>query len=357
MLELHAGSDAVLRLVALSTQVSVAGAGLLLLCILWLHWRRGVVERQRAAFTSAWRPHLAAIAIEGPGAQSMALPRLKSSQHVFFLREWIALEELLEREARGPLCAVAREVGLPRITRAMLASRRQNERLLAVVALGLLDDPTPWELLLAEARNPRLELSLAAARALVRLDPRRGIEAVIPLVLARDDWPKSRVAAVMQEAGAAALTAPLLAAIRAANPLGQARLIAFIGFTTEPEGSALIRELLEATTSDEVQSACLTEVEHPSELPGVRRLTRHSRWHIRMLAAKALGRFGERPDELLLVELLGDSQWWVRYRAAQALACLPWMKRDELRRIQSAQTDRYAADALEHAIAERSFQS
>jgi HEAT repeat protein len=74
-----------------------------------------------------------------------------------------------------------------------------------------------------------------------------------------------------------------------------------------------------------------------------------------MLAAKALGRIGEQRDTEKLIQLLGDSQWWVRYRAAQALAKLPWINQESLERIQAEQTDRFAEDILEQVMAEGEY--
>jgi hypothetical protein len=52
------------------------------------------------------------------------------------------------------------------------------------------------------------------------------------------------------------------------------------------------------------------------------------------------------------VGMLGDSQWWVRYRAARALAHLPWMDDERLRHIKGTLTDRYARDILHQVMAE-----
>jgi len=52
-------------------------------------------------------------------------------------------------------------------------------------------------------------------------------------------------------------------------------------------------------------------------------------------------------DEGPLIALLSDSQWDVRYRAAEALAHLPFMKPERLVEIQHQQTDRLAKQILE----------
>jgi len=73
---------------------------------------------------------------------------------------------------------------------------------------------------------------------------------------------------------------------------------------------------------------------------------------VRVQAARALGRVGERSDAERLVALLGDAQWWVRYRAAQALLELPALSRADLDALRASLTDRFAADMLSQAMAE-----
>jgi HEAT repeat protein len=71
-----------------------------------------------------------------------------------------------------------------------------------------------------------------------------------------------------------------------------------------------------------------------------------------VLAAKALGRIGDASDVDRLVGLLGDREWWVRYRAAQAIVELPSLGRAQLDALQAALTDRFAADILAQVMAE-----
>jgi HEAT repeat protein len=71
-----------------------------------------------------------------------------------------------------------------------------------------------------------------------------------------------------------------------------------------------------------------------------------------MQAAVTLGRLGVPGDEQLLVAILSDQQWWVRYRAAQALMTLGFVNIDGMRRILNSQTDNYARDIIKHVLAE-----
>jgi len=71
-----------------------------------------------------------------------------------------------------------------------------------------------------------------------------------------------------------------------------------------------------------------------------------------MQAANVLGRIGQQEHVSLLEALLDDREWWVRYRAAQAITRLPFLGPNRLRRIRLRQADRYATDILQQAFAE-----
>jgi HEAT repeat protein len=72
-----------------------------------------------------------------------------------------------------------------------------------------------------------------------------------------------------------------------------------------------------------------------------------------MQAATFLGRAGNVGDLAALEPLLSDREWWVRYRAAQALVASPFLGPNALRRIGARQQDQFARDILQQALAEK----
>ena len=348
-------SEAILRAAWISAQVSLGGTALLLLCLFWMHARRTAIESRRRVLVARWRPTLAAIALGGATPPAAALPPLARRDRVLFLQEWIAIHEALDREACRGFEALNRQLRIGAIARVMLRKRRLPSRMLGSVALGHVGDAQAWDALLSQTASRNLALSLAAARALVRLDPERAVAALMPVIERREDWPQTRIWPLLHAAGPHAVTDPLLAAIGHSKERAQARLVRLLPLADTTRAAARLHRLLRASDSDWVIGACLGVVESPTELPAIRRCCAHPRWHIRMLAAKALGRLGEAQDESLLVDMLRDREWWVRYRSAQALVALPWMRREQAEAIRDAQADRYARDAMDQAIAERAY--
>jgi HEAT repeat protein len=93
------------------------------------------------------------------------------------------------------------------------------------------------------------------------------------------------------------------------------------------------------------------QFQDPKDLALVRSFTSDSDESVRAQAAAALGTIGMPADEGPLIALLSDSQWDVHYRAAEALAHLPFMKPERLVEIQHQQTDRLAKQILEPFLA------
>jgi HEAT repeat protein len=77
---------------------------------------------------------------------------------------------------------------------------------------------------------------------------------------------------------------------------------------------------------------------------------------VRMAAARAIGRIGNREELSVLLQLLPDPVWWVRYHAAHGLVRLEGLQPHELQALQDGARDSFAADMLSQALAERRWE-
>lgn len=304
-------------------------------------------ERIDARALARWRPVLnAAIVGEIPAT----LPPLRASERLPFLRLWAHLQGSLRGEASEALNEVARRAGIDAYARTLLGRGARPARLLAALVLGHLRDRQAWDGLMGMAELPDDTMSLTALWALVRVDPRAASDYMVPLFIEREDWALSLAAGILQQAGEAAGAAlaehlPRLDAARLPRGLRIAEALN----ATLPAG--LLAEALRSEAMP-VVIAALRSVRTPETIGEVRALLAHPDWQVRVQAARALGRVGERADAERLVALLGDREWWVRYRAAQALLELPALPRAELESLRAGLTDRFAADMLSQAMAE-----
>jgi HEAT repeat protein len=131
------------------------------------------------------------------------------------------------------------------------------------------------------------------------------------------------------------------AAVQAPPEIG-ARLIRHLASTRSLRGLPHLRQFLrEHRPSEDVLAACLFlfgECSDPADLPILRQHLSHVTWYVRLQAAIALGKAGTEEDEVHLVSLLDDVQWWVRYRAGEALLSLPSMTGEKLAALQTSLT-------------------
>ena len=168
----------------------------------------------------------------------------------------------------------------------------------------------------------------------------------------RRDWPKTRVSVFLRMAGSERISEPMFRAVRAADNAGKTYLLQFAQLVEATVLDALVVDLISETNDAGVLNAALKLVSGHSQAPRLAALTRHDAWFVRMQAAKVLGRVGGEEHLSLLEALLADREWWVRYRAAQAITALPFLGPNRLRRIRHRQTDHFAADILQQAFAE-----
>lgn len=331
-----------------------AGCGALLLTVLLslqiIHLRILLRRRERyeKAVHDKWRPLLNA-AIVGETPQLPA--RLSKKELKFFLKLWLHLQFSLRGEAQEALNDIARALHVEERARRMLAGGNRAEKLSAVLVLGYLRDKLAWPELLALATGKDNLLSLNAVWAVLRIDSKTGLAKLMPSIVEREDWALPRIVSILREAGEDAHTA-LTALIADLSPerLPHALTLAEAMRVSVP--TPLLARLL-GSESSALQNAALRCMDTPESLPAVRALQLHEDWRVRVQVAKALGRVGDRDDIPGLVELLKDSQWWVRYRAAQSLTGLPGLSLEDVHALRNVLTDRFAVDMLNQVMAEK----
>jgi HEAT repeats len=325
---------------------AAAFAATLLLMLQILLSRAMLLRRQHRAecFLAVWRPLL----MQSLDAVPDSLPPVARADVYTFLSVWNYLHESLRDESKDQLNQVARLIGIAARAQEMLHHRSLRQRLMAIVTLGHLQQETAWDELQMIVRHRNTMLSLAAARALLQINAEAALPILLPLMDVRPDWPVTRVANLLKEAGADVISQPLARAAETAP-----RLIRYLEVAHRDVVVPTVRRLLAASQDEQVLQACLPLINDPADVEIVRACLLHPQWLVRVEAVAALGRVGTAEDETGLVELLSDPQWWVRYRAAHSLATLPESNVPHLQRLAAAQTNPFAHDILTEVIAER----
>jgi HEAT repeat protein len=365
----YSGSDIELWQVVKWVGASLMGLTLLLLILLLvLRSRLLLREVRRRRFLNVWQPILTS-SVEVPSSD---VPRLARRDLTDFLVIWNHLHESLLDESKDHLNQIAKALRIGEQVSGMLRRGNRRERLLAAITLGQLGERAAWDALSQIAQEEDALLSVAAARALIMIDATRAVPLLIPLLTRRPDWPASRVATMLQTAGAAIISGPLARAAIASSQEARieesngatgaqainysARLIRYLELADSVSALPAIRAIVGSAHDPETLAACLRLLESAEDLKVVRDCLAHEDWRVRVQAASALGRIGVAEDERRLTPLLSDKEWWVRYRAAQALSRLPSMRTSKLKSLRDEQSDPFARDILAQVVAEVELQ-
>lgn len=329
--------------------IGVAALAIVMLLLI-LFLRQAVLRRERihAAAVARWREVL----IPHP-QQEPPIPPLASRDLSGFLEVWNAVHEPLPQGSTDFLARVAEAVGLEQRLLPRIGRGRFHSRLVSIIAIGHIRNPENFDRMrrFIDDKNPTV--SLCAARALMQIDPQRAVSQFVPRIVSRGDWSQGSVATILAETKHEAVPKELAGAALQASADIAPRLIRFLAGVSPEAASPIIRQTLESAKDERLISACLQVMTRSLDLDCVRPLLTHQRWHVRMQAAVTLGRLGVPGDDERLVGLLSDPQWWVRYRAAQALLKLRFFGRNRLRDVQAAQADHYARDIIEHVLKEQ----
>lgn len=332
---------------------SLAVALAMLIGVVLVRLRLKAQQAREQDLARTWQPLLAQCLDRVPAL----LPRLAARDAGAFLRLWIRTQESLRGDASLALNELAQRLAIERTALDLLAGRNVRLQLLALAALGHLRLASTAAAVRAHVSDPRPWLSLAAAQAWLRIDEADALPSLLRMATERDDWSVARVAGMLRGASTLPMGKALAVAIALAlPPVAPARLVRLLKLAAVANpalvhGSA--RLVFERSEDPEAIGAALALLHGPGDAEAARRHGLHTHWYVRMEAVRALGRVGTPVDLYLLVRSLGDPHWWVRYRAAQALAGSTWLPGAELDRVAAGLRDRFAVEILREARAEQ----
>jgi HEAT repeat protein len=344
----------------LATYVLAAGVTALsvLMIVLVMMMRSATARRERALrrFETRW----SRLFQERP--QPPSLPRVRPSEEEWFLIAWNGAQE---RAAQGGSDAgadrerlndIARNTGMDAVALRWLAHRNMTRALSAIIMLGYIGDGRPVPPLEKLAVSPDPILSFAAARALVQIHP-VWAQQFVELMTERRDWSRFKLLASVEEMSDV-LERPILEKLPDAPTETQRELTQYLRFFDPTRSLPVVRDLLKTTPDDMTITSALRVLEEIGERSDAHLASTFAEnpdWRIRVQVANVLRARGGQDDLAVLQTLIHDAQWWVRYRAAQAIANIAG-NGEQLDDIIRREKDRYAVDILQEVIAEQATQ-
>lgn len=299
-----------------------------------------------------WWPIIARATMTDELDKKTDLRALRRGSRTKLLREWCRFRALVRGSSSRSLELLAEELGLRRVARRLLCRRSTSAKLLAIQALGFLRDLESWDEIEVLLGHKNITISITSATALVHINPTEAISLLMPMIGKRPSWPRTQIGRILNLAGPDAVTGPLCRAIESADSDEGVCLLQFYESAFTNDIDSLVVQLLTTRSEPALVAAALKSVRGQLPKKMIEGLAKHNVWFVRMQAANLLGRFGRREDYRILEPLLSDTEWWVRYRAAQAITKLPFLGPNALRKLRDRQQDPYARDILHQALAE-----
>ncbi|MCB9496419.1 MAG: HEAT repeat domain-containing protein [Fibrobacteria bacterium] len=316
--------------------------------ILALHFLNDRRLRREKAWKDRWLLQLL-----DPRAQGKVEP-LHEAQFIAFCDLWSQVDGSIRGSLREEMIEAVRRAGTQELCVKFLRKGTFREKLLAAGLSGQLRIRETIEHLLPLADSPDPALSLTACHSILRMDADAHFRDFLPRLLENELWPVAQVHEILSEMPPELVSSRLPSALVEWEPAPPARAVRMLDLLPEDLRAQVIERVFRksAEIAPETEAALLREIRSPEHLPLARQALTSSRWPVVVAALHTMARMGSREDVPMLSELLGHSEWWVRYRSAQALVRLPGIRPIELELLATRHPDRYGRDMLRFALAE-----
>lgn len=353
-------SDPALRLAVYSAMALAALTLVVMLNVLILAELAGRRERRRSAFSARWRPILTAWSL-GERVTLPALHPRRDEEQFWLLLMWANLQRQVRGSPKEQLNAFLEHLALDRYVISLLSARQVHRRLLALTCLRHLGEERHWGAVAPVVSSSNSVESLAAADALVAMNPPRAMRFLVPFYIQRKDWAYLRFKSLCKQAGRAAAGPALISALQQSpNP----RIMALLEWILPSEAAYWARQnLRKLPTSAELTREqrdavcaslrCLAELHSVQDRELIEKAFDHPFPQVRSEAVLALKYQSSDTDEPQFTRMLSDPSWWVRQAAADALVDLPNLDQSRLNALLDSVQDRYGRDALRRAMAEK----
>jgi len=309
-------------------------------------------EKRNNLFLEKWKP----ILLDNLYSLPESFTNIPKKNVTLFLILWNNLQEILNGPENEQLNQLARSLHMDQEAIQMLYSRKFSKRLLAISILGSLRHEQSWDRIYDFSQSSNMTLAINALDALAKINPERSINTVITFMTNRKDWPKYKIAMILNEIGPNKFSKPLAHEILLLDSEKQSHLLIMMNSADGQVALSLVNQLLSITNDNEVISACLNLLSifgDNRDISVVKAYLTHKESFIRMKAVKCLALIGTEDELPYLEKCLSDQNWWVRYRAAEAITILPTMNNEKIIEIRDRQSDRFAIDILNYIISKK----
>jgi hypothetical protein len=334
--------------------ITLAVTLLLLLVLFALKLAEQARLRADRRFDELWHPWLVRATLDDATLQAN-LPSLSAGDQWRFLKLWVRFQATVRGAAQERLRQLGLHLPCAQWARELLNSPHRSEQIFAILTLGYLKDEAMWSALEARLDDSRNSVFIYVAWALLQLSSARATPLVVAQLMRRRDLNLLQTSTVLKpfrQALHPPLTQGLALVAKSAHASADPWLLKLAyALGVQVENDVLL-PLLQPDQPMDILIGALRLLQRPEGLGAVRALSNHPDWQVRTQVAITLSRLGQSDDLDRLLQLLMDPQWWVRYRAAQALAISPFHGRSALQARVAALPDRYAREMAQQVFLE-----
>jgi len=304
--------------------------------------------KKEKAFLDVWRPIITLCAFE----KYSDLPEMDKRFIMLFINEWNVLYEKLGGDSHENLVDLAIRQKIHQYAIGLLISGRRSDQLTAITTLGNIRADNAWNPLAAIAQSFSVINSLAAFNACTKISPERVFAELFPLVISRKDWPTVLTARILRNLNSLDVCKNLYEQIDKCESENLTNVLKLIGSSKCFDIYGPIKKILEKSDDPSIIALCLKALNDPRAIDTAVKFSTHAVNFVRMQAAVSLGRIGGKDEIPLLMTLVCDADWWVRYRASQALVSLPFLNKNDILLLKEELGDQYGVGMLEQVLSE-----
>lgn len=325
-----------------------------LLVWIWLFILRLIHERQdiqRRQLQQQWQTYLFQCCADAQAnlpEQSQIQGLWKDTKaFLWFMQMWSVMHRYVRGDADDGLERLAKALQLEQ--QALRLMQGQDVRTLIATAIAMGDlqklSPTTIKRLQQLTRHSSSMVVLTALRALMRNDQALAVPILLKL---KSFVAPERLVTIAKECDSNYLIQEAQKALFQATPKRANYLFKVLQGVDVPI-SAEVAEHLAQHFKDHPETIAhfIPLLDHPHHLPLIRRFTHSSKVSVRVQATRVLAELAREQEDLdRLWQLLQDSVWWVRYRAAEGIFWHPKFSRKYLQEQWAERVDPYAKDML-----------
>lgn len=301
-----------------------------LVVIFLLKIKRTRHNQKKSLYLKQWQEHFLF------SQESLTSQKVPKAYMLDFLRLWNHYHESLKGESLKDLNRLGYTLKINKVCQKWLTYFSIRKKIMALITLGNLADKTSFNKISKEIHNKNPLIASMAARSLVKIDEDQAMDHIVGFLLSDRNLFSENISSIftkeiLKNINSYKLADPFLKKLKRSSIKQKLFLLEYFPYLPYEKYISTIRDMLSNTFHPEILCRCLKLLKDPRDLSYAKRHLNSHAWFVRLQAIRFIGEAGTQEDLPLLLKALNDANWWVRYRAAEALIQFPGIEAQTLK--------------------------